>query len=85
MDNTEEQLIFELEKEYEKRISAEKALRECVEICDSYFKYGYTSETNSTRFGSIIMIVDKYFENNDISNTEKEEDNEDRRVQSKRC
>ena len=82
MDNTQEQLIFELEKEYEKRQLAEKALKWCSELCDSHFEHshGRNDDTNS-RFTAIRKVVSEYF-NGKVK--EKEQDNEDRRIQSKR-
>ena len=82
MDNTQEQLIFELEKEYEKRQLAEKALKWCSELCDSHFEHSHTrsDETNS-RFTAIRKVVSEYF-NGKVKG--KEQDNEDRRIQSKR-
>jgi tRNA-dihydrouridine synthase len=80
MDNTQEQLIFELESEYEKRKLAEESLKKCEEICKSYFTYGLKSESNNTRYGAIVKIVSEYFEQ-----IKKEDNNEDRGIQSEHC
>ena len=85
MDDIYDKMIDQIEEEHKKRKLAEKALKECVEICESYFKHGYTSDPNNTRYRSIITIVDKYFEANDISNKNKEDNDEDRGIQSEHC
>ena len=78
----EADLIAQLEKEYDKRQLAEKALKWCSELCDSHFEHshGRNDDTNS-RFTAIRKVVSEYF-NGKVK--EKEQDNEDRRIQSKR-
>jgi|6_EtaG_2_1085325.scaffolds.fasta_scaffold31591_2 hypothetical protein len=75
---SETDLIAQVQKEYDRRENAEEALTQCMEICESYFKYGYTNEPNNARYGAIIKIVQKYFDK-----IKKEEDNEIGRIQSK--
>ena len=69
---SETDLIAQLEREYDRRQIAEKALQECVGICESYFKYGSRTEINNNRYGSIIEIVKEYFDK-----LKKEDDQDD--------
>ena len=75
----ETDLIAQLEKEYDKRENAELALKQIVEMCESYFKYGSRTEANSTRYGTIIKIAQEYFDN--FKKEEKQDDNS--RIQPK--
>lgn len=73
-------LIAQVEKEYDKRQLAEKALKWCSELCDSHFKHSHTrNDDANARFIAIRKIVVEYF-NKKVK--EKENDDEYRRIQS---
>jgi hypothetical protein len=79
----ETDLIAQLEREYDKRQLAEKALKWCGELCDSHFEHSHnrTDDTNS-RFIAIKKIVTEYFNEKAKG---KEQDNENRGIQSEHC
>ena len=61
----ETDLIAQLEKEYDKRQLAEKALKWCSELCDSHFEHSQSrnDDTNS-RFIAIRKVIAEYFKEN---------------------
>ena len=79
----ETDLIAQLEKEYDKRQLAEKALKWCSELCDSHFAHSQArnDDTNS-RFIAIKKVVAAYFNE---KAKEKEQNNENRGIQSEHC
>ena len=78
----ETDLIAQLEREYDKRKLAEKALKWCSELCDSHFEHSQNrnDDTNS-RFTAIRKIVTEYFNEKAKG---KEQEDENRRIQSER-
>jgi len=79
----ETDLIAQLEKEYDKRQLAEKALKWCSELCDSHFNHSHTKNDDAnSRFMAIKKIATDYFNKN---KERKEQNNEDRGIQSEHC
>ena len=79
----ETDLIAQLEREYDKRKLAEKALKWCSELCDSHFEHSHTrNDDANARFTAIKKITFEYF-NKKVK--EKENNNENRRIQSEDC
>jgi hypothetical protein len=75
----EADLIAQIEQKYDELENAEKALKWCSEIVDSYFKLsGSRTDEHNSRYMTIQKIVSGYF-----ANKKEGESNENRRVQSK--
>jgi len=83
MDNIYDKMIEQIEEEHHKRMLAEKALRWCSELCDSHFEHS-KSRNNDTdsRFTAIRKVIAEYF---NVNNNRKEQDNENRGIQSEHC
>ena len=55
--NTREAKLAELRY---KLVQAEKSLKHCDEICDSYAKFGHRTEANDIRYNAIKEIIRRY-------------------------
>ena len=76
-----DKVINKYDKLYIKNKEAERTLKWCAEICDSYFQIGRSkNDEHNARYQTILTIIDTYYK---MFKEEEGESDENRGVQSK--